>query len=283
MGVVVPEDEPNPNGEISASGTLNILKLGLGVCVGVGGVLRILPFSADCLGGDGGRVEDECRDLVKSREMDAVAVEVPDMGAIAGGTRREGRAGDFWRMDGSGGGCFSRIVRRDSSVRSTCIVSDDDESEEAESSSMEGIGTRGLVRCKGEELSRAGVTDRPRAEGEVRIGGGGDLDRRRLRVVVTVVEVVDVLDLRVDGFRTIYDDKTSNARFDCSGVPGDPFCTGKPLSEGSGVRGKVVDDRSPSVGGRMIALGSSVESTYIVSARGAGAIRSRRSWLENCN
>lgn len=252
--------------------------------MGVGGADRF--FSAECRGGEGGRVEDECRALVNRRETDAVAVEVPRMGATVGGASRLGRTGDRCCIDG-GRGCFSRIVRRDSSVRSTCIVSEDDESDDAESSSMDGMGIKGLVRWSGEllVLSRAGVTERPRKEGEVRMGGGGDLDRRLLRLDTTV-DIVDVLDLRVDGFRTMYDDKTSTARFGCSGAGGqngDGTCTGKLRSEGRGVGGNVLDDRSPRVGGRMIALGSAVESTYMVRARGAGEMRSRRWWLDNCS
>ena len=33
-------------------------------------------FMADCRGGEGGRVEEECVPLVKRREMEAVAVDV---------------------------------------------------------------------------------------------------------------------------------------------------------------------------------------------------------------
>ena len=95
------------------------------------------------------------------------------------------------------------------------IIGSDDESD-AESSSIDGIGY-GLGRMVGDPFSRAGVMERPRTEGEVRMGGGGDLDLRRLRVQEAAVEVVvDVLDLRVDGLRTIYEDKTSTARFGVS-------------------------------------------------------------------
>lgn len=112
------------------------------------------------------------------------------------------------------------------------------------------------------------------------------MDRRRFSVVV---EVVDVLDLRVDGLRAIYDDKTSTARFGSSGADdggraGD--ASGRRLkwvSDGRGVGGNVEDERSPRVAGRMIALKSSVESMYMVMARGAGAIRSRRLCVDSCN
>ena len=41
---------------------------------------------ADCRGGEGGRVEEECVPLVNRREIDAVAVEVP-ASATGGGVR----------------------------------------------------------------------------------------------------------------------------------------------------------------------------------------------------
>ena len=42
FGVEFPEEDPNPKGEMIASGTLSILKEGDGVCVGVGGAERFL-------------------------------------------------------------------------------------------------------------------------------------------------------------------------------------------------------------------------------------------------
>ena len=50
---------------------------------GVPGVDR--PFIDDCRGGDGGLVDDEWIALVNKREMDAVAVDVPDSGTGGGG------------------------------------------------------------------------------------------------------------------------------------------------------------------------------------------------------
>lgn len=95
FGVELPEAEAdlNPNGWMIASDTLSILIEGEGVCVGVGGADRF--FIAECRGGEGGRVEDECRLLVKRRETDAVAVDVACRGVTIGGDRRVGRAGDF--------------------------------------------------------------------------------------------------------------------------------------------------------------------------------------------
>lgn len=53
-------------------------------------------FMADCSGGEGGRVEEECVPLVKKREMDAVAVEVPASATDAGlrGKKGGARKGD---------------------------------------------------------------------------------------------------------------------------------------------------------------------------------------------
>ena len=42
FGVEFPEEDPNPKGEMIASGTLSMLKEGDGVCVGVGGAERFL-------------------------------------------------------------------------------------------------------------------------------------------------------------------------------------------------------------------------------------------------
>ena len=120
--------------------------------VGVTGVEGTeLFFREDCLGGDCPR-DVVCRPLVKSRETDAVAVDVPDIGATIGGDRREGlgRGGAEWveeergfRDDCEGDRCFSRICRRDSTVRSTWRVADSDEAEEVDSSSIGGVRGRG--------------------------------------------------------------------------------------------------------------------------------------------
>ena len=41
-------------------------------------------FSAECRGGDGDRVEEECFDFVNRRETEAVVVEVPASAIVAG-------------------------------------------------------------------------------------------------------------------------------------------------------------------------------------------------------
>lgn len=76
-------------------------------------------FKEECVGGEGGRVEDECLPLVKRRDIEAVAVDVPATGAGTGVTGmklgdrlclRSFRGGELMEL---GGGCSSRILRRD--------------------------------------------------------------------------------------------------------------------------------------------------------------------------
>ena len=100
FGVDVPDEpallfRPRPN----RSGMLSMDGEGEGIAaigeagVGVTGVEGTeLFFREDCLGGDCPR-DVVCRPLVKSRETDAVAVDVPDIGATIGGDRREGLGG----------------------------------------------------------------------------------------------------------------------------------------------------------------------------------------------
>jgi len=102
LGVDMPELEVLPppraltttSGKLSASG---VFKLELeGVEVGVGETEDNDKeedgecFMADCRGGEGGRVEEECVPLVNRREMDAVAVEIP---ASATGGEVRGKKG----------------------------------------------------------------------------------------------------------------------------------------------------------------------------------------------
>jgi len=49
-------------------------------------------FMADCRGGEGGRVEEECVPLVRRRETEAVAVEVPASAVGAGLRGKKGGA-----------------------------------------------------------------------------------------------------------------------------------------------------------------------------------------------
>jgi hypothetical protein len=82
--------------------------------VGVAGAE--LRFNEECLGGDGARVEEWCVGFVRSLDIEAVAVDVPD--EAAGGGERGRKAGGFNRSGVAGfsasliGGCSSRILRR---------------------------------------------------------------------------------------------------------------------------------------------------------------------------
>lgn len=108
------------------------------------------------------------------------------------------------------------------------------------------------------------------------IGGGGDLvflPGVRVEVVVTL----EVLDRRVLGLagglvRVI----SRSVALEVSGGGGS-LGGEKVRSDGIGVGGKCVEDRIPRVEGKVMAAGSSVESMYIVRARGGGAIKSFRS------
>jgi len=170
--------------------------VGGAVSVGVGGADRFLR--TDWRGGDGGRVDEEWRPLVKSRDMEAVALEVPETGATVGGASREGRGtgrGELLLLlgDVADCGCLPRMVRSDSSVRSTCSVSDEDEDDEADSSSMGGVMGRGAW---GGVVVRMGVSDRDRKEGEV-VAAGGDFDCLTRRTVFELELVLELLPLRV--------------------------------------------------------------------------------------
>jgi len=105
------------------------------------GVSAPLPFGvgcfmAECLGGDDGDVDEECLAFVKSREMEAVAVDVPASAAGAGVRGR--KAGGRRRGGSGGGGCSSRILRRLCIVRVTVPPSEED-------SSVGGVIERGSV------------------------------------------------------------------------------------------------------------------------------------------
>ena len=104
LGVDMPELEvlPPPRTLTTTSGKLRgVFKLELElewVEVGVGGTEDEgveesgERFMADCRGGEGGRVEDECVPLVNRREIDAVAVDVPDSATGAGVRGKKGGA-----------------------------------------------------------------------------------------------------------------------------------------------------------------------------------------------
>ncbi len=102
FGVEAPEDVPlrgrTPSIWPKTSGTLSrdaegVWRAGVSGVIGVVGAER--PFMEDCLGGEGGRVV-VCRFFVNRRDTDAVAVEVPAIGATLGVDSKDGL--------GSGGG-----------------------------------------------------------------------------------------------------------------------------------------------------------------------------------
>lgn len=75
LGVLLPprktELTPNMSGKLSTVGDGE-------------GFALLARFIEECLGGDGGRVDEECVPLVKRREMEAVAVEVAASATGAG-------------------------------------------------------------------------------------------------------------------------------------------------------------------------------------------------------
>lgn len=89
----------------------------LGDGAGVGGSER--TFREECVGGEGGRVEDECLPFVKRRDTEAVAVDVPEIGAGAGvtgmklGNRSCLRSFREMELTVVVDFCSSRILRRD--------------------------------------------------------------------------------------------------------------------------------------------------------------------------
>lgn len=87
LGVDVPDellDRPKKSGTLSKEGEGD----GLTAVTGVEGCERF--FIDDCLGGDGARVEVVCRGFVNNLDTDAVALEVPEVGATVGGDKRDG-------------------------------------------------------------------------------------------------------------------------------------------------------------------------------------------------
>lgn len=92
-----------------------------GVDVEIAGGVKEERFIADCRGGDGARVDDECVPLVNNRETEAVAVDVLVAGVGAGvrgmkfGALICGPPSSV--LGGGTTGCSSKIFRK------LCIVS----------------------------------------------------------------------------------------------------------------------------------------------------------------
>lgn len=280
FGVLRPEPMP------TASEMLNqeLLSESVGE-TGVGGAERPLrPFIADTRGGEGGRVDDECRGFVKRRETLAVAFDDPATGVTLGGLRNAGRGGVLGGS-GAGGGLFCRMMRREVRVRSTCRSSEDDELDAEGSSMMGGVSHVRRAERHGEWLG----------EREARAG-----DERALRVTVVVVEVLllpdrgrvrndedgeTVRELEFDLDDPAVRCGTYVARRSMADFDGSALSDSAPrkssgrrlLSVGSEAATARLDERSPSVAGRTMVSGSAAVSTYIVIARGVGAMRSFRS------
>lgn len=102
-------------------------------------------------------------------------------------------------------------------------------------------------------------------------------DLKIVEVIVVAVEVLDALDRRAlglaGGFVRVTRMSAAREEDGVGSLGGEHV-----RSAGREVDDKVYD-RRPSVDGKVIALGSSVESTYIVKARGGGATRSFLAWL----
>lgn len=81
---------------------------GVVAVVGVGGAED--RFIDECLGGEGGRVEEWWVDLVRRRDTDAVAVDVPDDATGAG-------------VRGKKAGAFSRFGTTGSTVTLSSVLS----------------------------------------------------------------------------------------------------------------------------------------------------------------
>jgi len=75
FGVDTPDDDALPITLATPFPNASDRLIVLGDGNGVGGTER--TFNDECAGGDGGRVDIEWRPLVKSRDIEAVAVDVP--------------------------------------------------------------------------------------------------------------------------------------------------------------------------------------------------------------
>ena len=315
LGVDAPDEpplrvrSPSPNrlGTLSRDGDGD--GEGMAGVIGVEGPAERF-FIDDCFGGEAARVEVVCRGFVNSLDIEAVAFDVPDTGGAAEGDRRDGLGrGGVDCVDGAlplpedceAERCFSRIWRRDSTVRSTWRVADSEEVEEVDSSSIGGVNGRGW---RGAGDPRMGVEERERRivgdeleDASRRSAGGGDLDiRGRFTVFALLLderrrrlEEGGEEEAEADRGMT-YDASISAALLWCSTdvVAGTRSCSdalgvcAKAPWLGTGVGGRREEARTPSVDGRLIKSAASEESIYIVRARGAGATKSLRSCTESC-
>lgn len=117
LGVDTPEGHSLPRTLATPFPNISERLPALGDERGVGGTDG--TFREECVGGEGGRVDDECLPFVKRRDIEAVAVDVPATGAGVGVTGM--KLGDRLFLGSFRGGelmeveddCSSRILRRD--------------------------------------------------------------------------------------------------------------------------------------------------------------------------
>lgn len=135
LGALLPP-LPAPSTRPTNSGMLSVDGVGVGVCeallalaLGDGGRAAAARFIADWRGGSGGRVEDECVPFVKSREMEAVAVDVPACatGGAVRGRNAGGRSACPGVSFGGRAGWSSSILRKLCTVRFATQPSDDED------------------------------------------------------------------------------------------------------------------------------------------------------------
>lgn len=268
-------------------------------------------FIADCLGGDWGRVDEECFPLVKRRDMDAVAVEVPASATGAGVRgRKAGGRGRSGGVGGVGGGWSSRILRRLTTVSFARHPSD-----EEEDSSVGGVigrwGSVGMICFGVWERDERLLVDPPVSRGF--LSGDffvrADEDREWVLALVRSVLVLVFLELRRDedkkegrendegadepGEGTLATNEDSMLYAGVDGSKGRLVTLGDAsvawrlrLEEEAAAEGLQSEDgwedggqRRPSVEGSTIESESDAATKYCVSARGAGEIRSDRSWM----
>ena len=133
-----------------------------------------LPLNELILGGEGARVEEECWALVKSLEIEAVAVDVA-ASAGGGGLRGSRNLGGGGRRSGASttthassrvdalAGCSCKILRSDSTVNFARTLSEESDDDDTEDSSVGGVMHRRWVGGGGGgEGARLGVLDRDR-------------------------------------------------------------------------------------------------------------------------
>lgn len=166
FGVFVPDDGRLPSALATPFPNRSAKLTELGDGTGVGGTERTL--SEEWVGGDGGRVDRECRPLVKRCDTDAVALDAANTGGGGGVTGWKLRARQWpcpfrestsTEMDD---GCFSKILRRDCIARYPVGWSEDvvDSDDDTDSASIGGVVDR---------RANSGVTGRDRgADARVR-------------------------------------------------------------------------------------------------------------------